>query len=141
MERVLQFGTGRFLRGFVDAFLDEERRSRGELRDRGPDPCAGDGRRDLRVGSGASIAAQGCRYRLLVRGLDRGRVVEDERVIDVIDRTIDSTGESEAPVEAGVDPETSTIVSNTTEAGIGRDASRRSWRRSWSRARAPASRA
>ena len=56
-DRVLQFGTGRFLRGFVDAFLDEEdsrerpcRRCGTTERDRG---------RDLGLGVSAPLGGAG----------------------------------------------------------------------------------
>lgn len=114
-ERVLQFGTGRFLRGFVDAFLDEEN---------GEAARSGDAvRRAVTMvessGSGAAgrLRAQGFRYHLLVRGLDRGRVVDERRVIDVIDGAIDAHHLPEALAEAALDPELSMVISNTTEAG------------------------
>ncbi len=94
-DRVLQFGTGRFLRGFVDAFLDEENLAKA--------PAGGAGRRSVTVvetsgsGSARRLAAQGCRYRLLVRGRDQGRVVDECRVIDVIDRSIDANHEPARP--------------------------------------------
>jgi tagaturonate reductase len=114
-DRVLQFGTGRFLRGFVDAFLHEENLAKA--------PAGGAGRRSVTVvetsgsGSARRLAAQGCRYRLLVRGRDQGRVVDESRVIDVIDRSIDADHEPASLAEAALDPEVGIVVSNTTEAG------------------------
>jgi tagaturonate reductase len=115
MKRVLQFGTGRFLRGFVDAFIDDDERVR---RTAGLSP----GRRVTVVestGSGmaARLAAHGCAYRLRTRGLDRGRVVDTERVIRVIDRVIDASADTTALVQAAVDPDLVVVVSNTTQAG------------------------
>jgi tagaturonate reductase len=114
-DRVLQFGTGRFLRGFVDAFLHEENLAKAL--------AGGTGRRSVTVvetsgsGSARRLAAQGCRYRLLVRGRDQGRVVDESRVIDVIDRSIDADHEPASLAEAALDPEVGIVVSNTTEAG------------------------
>lgn len=115
MKRVLQFGTGRFLRGFVDAFIDDDERRRATA------PGA-PGRRVTVVestGSGmaARLAAQGCAYRLATRGLEHGEIVDTERVIRVIDRVIDASGDTTALVEAGLDPDLEMVVSNTTQAG------------------------
>jgi tagaturonate reductase len=114
-ERVLQFGTGRFLRGFVDAFIDEEERGDGQT-------APGTSRRVTAIetsGSGAArrLRTQGCRYHLLVRGVANGHVVDESRVIDVIDRSVDASDRPGAAVKAGDDPAVSIIVSNTTEAG------------------------
>jgi tagaturonate reductase len=68
-------------------------------------------------GSARRLAAQGCRYRLMVRGLDGGRVVEESRDIDVIDRSIDADHEAASLTDAALDPEVGVVVSNTTEAG------------------------
>jgi tagaturonate reductase len=114
-ERVLQFGTGRFLRGFVDAFLDDQNQARSGL----PDAT------DWAVtvvetsGSGAAdrLRAQGCRYHLLVRGLADGGVVEERRIIDVIDQAIDANHEPVSLADAAEDHDLSVVVSNTTEAG------------------------
>ena len=77
MERVLQFGTGRFLRGFVDAFIEDANAS-GVGTERAPSP---QWRRPVRAGGAARRA--GLRYRLLVRGLDAGRIVDTSRVVGV----------------------------------------------------------
>jgi tagaturonate reductase len=112
-QRVIQFGTGRFLRGFVDAFLYEEARA-----------GTGDGRghRVTAVetsgsGSARRLRAQGCRYRLLVRGLLDGHVVDQRHSIDVIDQALDASHERDAMVEAGLHGASTAVVSNTTEAG------------------------
>ena len=114
-KRVLQFGTGRFLRGFVDAFIDEDERVR-EAEGRGP------GHRVTIVestGSGMAgqLAAQGYAYHLRIRGLEHGRIVDTERVIGVIDRAIDATIDTTALAEAGREPDLAIVVSNTTPAG------------------------
>jgi tagaturonate reductase len=113
--RVLQFGTGRFLRGFVDAFLHEE--NHRTARARAVAPRAVTVVETSGSGSARRLAAQGCRYRLLVRGLDRGRIVEESWLIDVIDRSIDADNEPVELAEAALDPEVGMVVSNTTEAG------------------------
>ena len=78
-------------------------------------------------GTAARLAAQGCRYRLLVRGLGGRALVDDVRVVDRIDRPRCDGPRPDALREAaGWTRRSRAIVSNTTEAGYGRaDASRR----------------
>jgi tagaturonate reductase len=113
--RVLQFGTGRFLRGFVDAFLDEENRTRAD--DAGTAAWAVTAVETSGSGAADRLRAQGCRYRLLVRGLEHGRLVKDGRIVEVIDQAIDANHEPVTLEDAAQDPEVSVVVSNTTEAG------------------------
>ena len=110
MKRVLQFGTGRFLRGFVDAFVDDIERAREAQPD---DP----GHRVTVVestGSGmaARLAAQDCAYQLKVRGLDEGQIVDTERVIRVIDRVVDASVDNTALAEAALDPDLAIMATN-----------------------------
>ncbi len=115
MKRVLQFGTGRFLRGFVDAFIDDDERAQVT----GP----GGPRHRVTVvestGSGMAgrLAAQGYAYQLRTRGLAQGNVVDTERVIRVIDRDIDASADTSALAKAALDPDLAIVVSNTTPAG------------------------
>lgn len=117
MDRILQFGTGRFLRGFVDVFASDARRSHGT---REP--------RDVRVtavestGSGmAARLAAAPSYPVWMRGLQDGRRVEERRTIGVIDRAVDASAGSEALLEQVLDPAIRMVVSNVTEAGYGAD--------------------
>ncbi len=115
MKRVLQFGTGRFLRGFVDAFIDDDEHVRAA-------EGGGAGHRVTVVestGSGmaARLAAQGCAYQLRTRGLDHGRIVDTERVIRVIDRVVDASTDATTLAEAALEPDLAIVVSNTTQAG------------------------
>jgi tagaturonate reductase len=112
---VLQFGTGRFLRGFVEAFIDDDERDRA-MAGRPP------GQRVTVVettGSGTAmrLAAQGCAYELRTRGLERGSKVDTSRVVRVIDRVVDASDDLGGLMDAGLDPDLASIVSNTTEAG------------------------
>lgn len=110
--RILQFGTGRFLRAFVGAFVQE-------ANDAAP---PGD-RRAITIvestgsGSATRLVSQGCRYRLLVRGLQEGVVVDTSRLIESADRAVDGATDPGAVLSAAVDPAVTAIVSNTTEAG------------------------
>ncbi|MFN8622159.1 MAG: altronate dehydrogenase [Chloroflexota bacterium] len=113
MDRILQLGTGRFLRGFVDVFTDDLERAR--------DPGAAPRLRVTAVettGSGmAERLTTAAGYPVWVRGLTSVRVVDDHRVITVIDRAIDASDGSAGLVAAALDPEVRLVVSNVTEAG------------------------
>jgi tagaturonate reductase len=116
MKRVLQFGTGRFMRGFVDAFIDDTERQREH--EAGSAPV----HRVTVVestGSGmaARLAAQDGAYRLATRGLDQGRIVDSERVVRVIDHAIDASADTIALAEAALDPDLAVVASNATQAG------------------------
>jgi tagaturonate reductase len=118
MDRILQIGTGRFLRGFIDAFIDDDERARTMA---GQPP----GRRVTVVettGSGmaGTLAAHGHAYELRTRGLDHGGTVDTSRVVHVIDRSVDASRHLDALIESALDPDLTTIISNTTEAGYAR---------------------
>jgi tagaturonate reductase len=114
-HRVLQFGTGRFLRGFADAFFQD-------LNDGVAGPAKG-GRWSVTAvessgsGNAARLRDQDGRYRLLVRGLDHGLSVDEGRDIAVIERTIDASHGSDRLLDEALDPRLVLVVSNTTESG------------------------
>ena len=121
-ERVLQFGTGRFLRGFVDSFIDDANAAApGSSAARVGPVRAVTAVETTGSGMAARLAAQGGAYRLLVRGLDQGAVVDTSRIIRSIDRTVDAAADPRAAVDAALDPAVRFIVSNTTEAGYDGD--------------------
>lgn len=106
MDRILQFGTGRFLRGFVGAFAHDlgHERSITMVESTGS-------------GTAARLAAQDRRYRLLIRGIQDGVVVDTASVVSSTARTVDAGRAPEAVAAAALDPELRIVVSNTTEAG------------------------
>lgn len=110
-ETILQFGTGRFLRGFFDFFIDGL--NRGGLYD---------GKIVVVQSTGGDTAGrmnvQQGRYHLLVRGIDRGQVVEECREISAISRAICAEGDFEELLRLTESPQLQVIVSNTTEVGI-----------------------
>lgn len=114
-ERVLQFGTGAFLRGFVECFLDQANR---------------DGRfagRAVIVGSTGSGRAgvldeQDGLFTLCTRGLRHGEPVDACRVIASISRGLSAAQDWSAVLELAASPDLELVVSNTTEIGITLDA-------------------
>lgn len=113
-ERVLQFGTGAFLRGFADAFVDEAIRA---------------GRFNGRVvmvgstGSGrtAALNEQDGLYTLCVRGREAGRTVDEAHLITSVSRALAAADAWEDVLACARTPELALVISNTTEVGIALD--------------------
>ena len=110
-ERVLQFGTGAFLRGFVEPFVEEANRA-GRF-----------GGRVLMVGStgsgrAATLNEQGGFYTLCVRGRADGRDVDESVLISAVSRAVAASDDWDAVLAAARSPELALVVSNTTEVGI-----------------------
>jgi tagaturonate reductase len=115
-ERVLQFGEGNFLRGFVDYFFDilnEKELFHGKAVVVQPIP---EGRSD-------DLNAQDGLYTLYLRGLADGKPVNSRRLISVISRAIDPYRDFAGFLATAANPDLRFIVSNTTEAGIALDPS------------------
>ncbi|HEX8694807.1 MAG TPA: tagaturonate reductase [Longimicrobium sp.] len=113
-ERVVQFGTGAFLRGFVEDFVDAANR-RGAF----------DGR-IVMVGSTGSgrdrvLGEQDGLYTLCVQGVEDGRVRRERRVIASVSRALSAHGDWDAVLATARDPRIELVFSNTTEVGIALD--------------------
>lgn len=115
-ERVVQFGTGALLRGFVEYFIDA-----ANAQD------AFDGRVVVvsSTGSGrdAALAEQEGLYTLVVRGVENGAVIDRRRVIASISRALSARDEWDAVLRCARSPELELVFSNTTEIGIALDES------------------
>ncbi|MCR5267989.1 MAG: tagaturonate reductase [Lachnospiraceae bacterium] len=110
-EKVIQFGEGGFLRGFVDYFLQK-------LNEKG----LWEGKvvivQPLAKGMCEMLSQQDCTYNLILRGIENGQVVNERTKIDVISRCVNPYEEFDAYMELAKNPDFRFIVSNTTEAGI-----------------------
>ncbi|HEU0300568.1 MAG TPA: tagaturonate reductase [Longimicrobium sp.] len=110
-ERAVQFGTGAFLRGFVEPLLDEANRA-GRFNGR-----------VVMVGSTGSgrdrvLAEQDGLYTLSVQGIDGGAEVHEQRVIGCVSRALSARDEWDAVLAVARDPGIALVFSNTTEVGI-----------------------
>ncbi|HEX2209861.1 MAG TPA: tagaturonate reductase [Longimicrobium sp.] len=110
-ERAVQFGTGAFLRGFVEPFLDQANRA-GRFNGR-----------VVMVGSTGSgrdrvLGGQDGLYTLSVQGVDGGAAVHEQRVIGVVSRALSAKDEWNAVLEVARNPHLQLVFSNTTEVGI-----------------------
>src|SRR5438874_5842049 len=111
-ERILQFGGGVFLRGFVDWMihrLNEAGRFDGEIVIVQSTPAT---RRsnDLNLQDGL--------YTVATRGVQNGKTVDDAEVVTSVSRALSARTQWQQVLEVARRPELQLIVSNTTEAGI-----------------------
>ncbi|MES2523994.1 MAG: tagaturonate reductase [Gemmatimonadota bacterium] len=115
-ERAIQFGTGAFLRGFVDYFLDV---ANAQGRFNGRVVAVGS------TGSGRdrAFAEQDGLFTLVSRGLVAGKAREETRVIGSVSRALSASDDWSAVLECARNPQLSVIFSNTTEVGIALDES------------------
>jgi tagaturonate reductase len=110
-ERVLQFGGGAFLRGFVDWMihrLNVAGRFGGNVV---VVQSTGQGRGD-------ELNRQDGLYTLLTRGIEGGRTVDEAEIVTSVSRTIDARSQWADVLAVARSRELKLIVSNTTEAGI-----------------------
>src|SRR5487761_1517009 len=110
-ERVLQFGAGVFLRGFVDWMIDGMNR-KGLFRG-GVVVVA-----SMTPGTVAMLNQQNGAYTHLSRGIENGQLVEEKRIVTAIRRGIDPYKEFDEYLRCAYYPDLRFIVSNTTETGI-----------------------
>src|SRR5690554_2232272 len=109
--KVLQFGTGNFLRGFVDWVIDilnEKTDFHGDVQIVQPH-----GRLPA-----AELQAQEGLFHVITRGLQNAEVVETERLITSVRPAINPYLEYDQFLALADNPELRFMVSNTTEAGI-----------------------
>lgn len=109
--RILQFGTGNFLRGFIDwavDILNEKTSFNGDIQivqPHGKSPAT-------------ALNAQGGLYHVITRGFQNGKVVDEVRLISSVRPAINPYLEYESFLALADNPELRFMISNTTEAGI-----------------------
>jgi len=110
-ERVLQFGEGNFLRGFVDWMIHG-------MNQKGLFGGSVIVVQPVAQGLIPKLNEQNGIYTLLMRGVQNGKVVEEQQVITAISRGINPYVDFKEYLKSARIPELRWIVSNTTEAGI-----------------------
>jgi tagaturonate reductase len=110
-EKVLQFGEGNFLRGFVDWMLERLNRQ-GLFQGRAVlvQPIA--------QGLAERINAQDGLFTVLLRGVEAKAMSESCELVTSVSRCIDPFTAFDVFLDCGRQPELRFVVSNTTEAGI-----------------------
>ena len=110
-ERAVQFGTGAFLRGFVDDLLDEANR-RARFGGRVVAVAStGSGRNSL-------FQRQDCLFTLSVQGIVNGQPRQEWRIIASVSRCICARTHWPEVLACARNPDLELIFSNTTEVGI-----------------------
>lgn len=110
-EKILQYGEGRFLRGFIECFfqtLNDDTDFEGSIVIVQP----------RRNGHCGDLEKVGCRYTHAARGLKDGVVICLEQDINIISRCINPYEDYGEYLKLADNPELRYIISNTTEAGI-----------------------
>ena len=106
-ERVIQFGEGGFLRGFVDWMLQK-------LNDNGSFDGSVVVVQPIEQGMCDMLEKQNCLYTHVIRGVEG----VEKSLIDVISRCIKPYDDFDAYLKLAENPDFRFVVSNTTESGI-----------------------
>jgi len=113
-EKIIQFGEGGFLRGFVDWMLQEVN-----------EKTDFDGNvvvvQPIEHGMCDKLTEQNCVYTHVMRGLENGEATVKSKIIDVISRCIKPYDNYDEYLNLSKNPDLRFIVSNTTESGIAYD--------------------
>lgn len=110
-EKIIQFGEGGFLRGFVDwmvQILNEEADFDASVVVVQP----------IEKGLCSVLEEQGCRYTHLMRGMKNGEPTVESKRIEAISRTVEPYRDFDAYLTLAEQESFRFIVSNTTESGI-----------------------
>lgn len=110
-ERIIQFGEGSFLRGFVDCLIDAAN-EKGVM---SSSVVVVQPRSDSRVDL---FNSQEGLYTLMTRGIVNGETVDETRIISCISRCISPYRNYMEFLDFAKNEELNVIFSNTTEAGI-----------------------
>ena len=110
-DKIIQFGEGGFLRGFVDWIVQlTNEKSDFDAKVVVVQP--------IENGMCDVLSAQNCTYTHIARGLQNGEKVVDTKKIDVISRCVKPYDDFDAYLNLASNPDFRFVVSNTTEAGI-----------------------
>ncbi len=109
-ETILQFGSGRFLRGFADLMIHE-----------GNEQGQAVGRvvvvQSTGAGRASGLNANAGAYHVVVRGYQNGAVVERVQTSQSISRALHAGSQWSDILALAASPQLHTVLSNTTEAG------------------------
>lgn len=110
-EKIIQFGTGNFLRGFADCFIDKLNKENlydGKIVIVSPTDS-----KQINI-----INSQQGRYNLYLRGIENGKEICERTEINAINRAINPYADFDSYISLAHNPDFRFIISNTTEAGI-----------------------
>jgi tagaturonate reductase len=110
-EKVLQFGTGVFIRGLIDYFIDKANNA-GQF-----NGCVVMVK-STAVGNVDDFRKQDGLYTLLMKSVDEGVDIDEKVICAAVSRTLDASTEWGKVLACASNPQLSVIISNTTEVGI-----------------------
>lgn len=110
-EKVLQFGTGVFIRGLIDYFFDKANRE-GHFSGRAVVV------KSTNAGDTDAFSKQDGLYTLIMKSVENGNDIEEKVVCAAVSRVLTASEQWNEVLECASNPELSIIVSNTTETGI-----------------------
>lgn len=110
-EKIIQFGEGGFLRGFVDWII--------QLTNEATDFNAGVVVvQPIEKGMCAKLQEQNCVYTHIMRGMKGGVPTTEKKIVDSIARTVEPYADFDAYLALAENKDFRFVVSNTTESGI-----------------------
>ncbi len=110
-EKIIQFGEGAFLRGFVDWIVQLT----NEASDFDASVVVV---QPIEKGLCSKLEEQNCVYTHIMRGISNSKTVVEKKIIDVISRTVEPYRDFDAYLSLAENRDFRFIVSNTTESGI-----------------------
>ena len=110
-EKIIQFGEGGFLRGFVDWILQEM----NEKTDFDGSTIVV---QPIEHGMCDKLSEQNCVYTHIMRGIENGEAVSKSKIIDVISRCVKPYDNFDEYLELAKQKDLRFVFSNTTESGI-----------------------
>lgn len=110
-ETILQFGSGRFLRGFVDLFAHQANQT-AEPVGKVVIVQSTEGER------ARQLTASGGRYHVLTRGVQNGTTVDETTQVESISRALAAQADWEEIADVACSEALRLVVSNTTEMGL-----------------------
>lgn len=110
-EKIIQFGTGVLLRGLPDFFIDKANK-KGDF----------EGKiivvKSTDSGGVAEFDQQDNLYTLCVRGIEKGKIIQENIICSAISRVISANSQWKMVLDCAKNPDLQIVISNTTEAGI-----------------------
>jgi len=110
-EKVLQFGTGVFVRGLIDYFIDKANHA-GLFNGRVVMVKSTD------AGDIGDLRDQDGLYTLIMKSVDGDTHLEEKRVCAAVSRILDAKTQWADVLACAINPELTVVISNTTENGI-----------------------
>src|SRR4051812_12700931 len=115
-EKIVQFGTGAFLRGFAEYFVDDANR-RGVFSGSIVAVSSTGSSRDTMLNEQDGL------FTLAIRGIEGGSAHQSYRVVSSLSRALSARDEWGEVLAVARQPELEIVISNTTEIGITLDVS------------------